>query len=269
VLKLRSTSRGIRLLFRAFPGRLGRPRGPDQPSQGFSPYSTSGPKSPLCAVFASLSAVPPSGFGYPRDGFLLSEPCRPCFVPTALLGFPLQSFSLSRSRAPFRAVASLPLCAFCPGETARSPCRSAPASPAVGRSLPSVGRCYLAERPVLPQAERTLDFEALLPAGVRSPSPGCYPRRESRCSLGVAPFGAFPLSAVGPASRSLPSCPWETFRRTLPGLQGVPGRRDWLPLTRLAARFRVPAPLGFSAAIRIGPRSSPCLAGFVSRQQHS
>jgi hypothetical protein len=39
--------------------------------------------------------VPPSGFGYPLDGFLPSVPCRPCFMPTALMGFTLRSFPLS------------------------------------------------------------------------------------------------------------------------------------------------------------------------------
>jgi len=38
--------------------------------------------------------VPPSGFDYPRDGFLLGEPCRPCFRSAALLGFALWSFTL-------------------------------------------------------------------------------------------------------------------------------------------------------------------------------
>jgi len=38
--------------------------------------------------------VPPSGFGYPRDGFLPSHPGRFCFIPTALMGFALRSFLL-------------------------------------------------------------------------------------------------------------------------------------------------------------------------------
>ena len=38
--------------------------------------------------------VPPSGFGYPLDGFLPSVPCRFCFTPAALLGFTLRSFLL-------------------------------------------------------------------------------------------------------------------------------------------------------------------------------
>ena len=40
--------------------------------------------------------VPPSGFGDPLDGLLLPSPCRPCFVPTALMGFTLRSFPLSK-----------------------------------------------------------------------------------------------------------------------------------------------------------------------------
>jgi hypothetical protein len=38
---------------------------------------------------------PPSGFGYPLDGFRPSEPGRPCFMPTALLGSltPFEAFS--------------------------------------------------------------------------------------------------------------------------------------------------------------------------------
>ena len=39
--------------------------------------------------------VPPSGFGYPLDGLLPSDPCQLCFTPTALLGFALRSFPLS------------------------------------------------------------------------------------------------------------------------------------------------------------------------------
>ena len=38
--------------------------------------------------------VPPSGFGYPLDGFLPSIPCRFCFAPAALMGLTLRSFLL-------------------------------------------------------------------------------------------------------------------------------------------------------------------------------
>jgi hypothetical protein len=36
--------------------------------------------------------VPPSGFGYPRDGLLPSNPCRFYFAPAALVGLTLRSF---------------------------------------------------------------------------------------------------------------------------------------------------------------------------------
>jgi hypothetical protein len=38
--------------------------------------------------------VPPSGFGYPRDGLLPSHPRRFCFTPAALMGLTLRSFLL-------------------------------------------------------------------------------------------------------------------------------------------------------------------------------
>jgi hypothetical protein len=37
---------------------------------------------------------PPTGFGYPLDGLRSPHPGRPCFMPTALLGFTLRSFLL-------------------------------------------------------------------------------------------------------------------------------------------------------------------------------
>jgi hypothetical protein len=43
--------------------------------------------------------APPSGFGYPLDGFLPSRSCRLCFVPAALMGFALRSFFLLRGIA--------------------------------------------------------------------------------------------------------------------------------------------------------------------------
>jgi hypothetical protein len=39
--------------------------------------------------------VPPTGFGYPLGGLLPPSPCRPFFVPAALLGFALRSFLLT------------------------------------------------------------------------------------------------------------------------------------------------------------------------------
>jgi len=39
---------------------------------------------------------PPSGFDYPLGGFRPPNPCRPCFVSAALMGFALRSLPLSR-----------------------------------------------------------------------------------------------------------------------------------------------------------------------------
>jgi hypothetical protein len=56
-------------------------------------------------------SVPPSGFGYPLDGFLPSNPVRFCFTPAALLGFApskhhlptgIQTFPPERTHLPFR-----------------------------------------------------------------------------------------------------------------------------------------------------------------------
>jgi hypothetical protein len=49
----------------------------------------------VAASFPKLAALPPSGFGYPHDGFIPPKPGRFCFVPAALLGFALRSFPLS------------------------------------------------------------------------------------------------------------------------------------------------------------------------------
>jgi len=59
------------------------------------PYSTCRLEGPLQAGMPSRY-VPSSGFGYPRDGSLPSDPCRFCFAPAALLGFTLRSSALER-----------------------------------------------------------------------------------------------------------------------------------------------------------------------------
>jgi hypothetical protein len=56
-----------------------------------------------CRGVSTLRYVPPSGFGYPLDGLLPPSPCRPCFVPAALMGFTLRSLPLSRGIQPFPA----------------------------------------------------------------------------------------------------------------------------------------------------------------------
>jgi len=55
--------------------------------------------------------VPPAGFGYPLGGLLPPGPRRPCFMPTALLGFALRSFLLPTRRSP-RFRRSQPTCRF-------------------------------------------------------------------------------------------------------------------------------------------------------------
>jgi hypothetical protein len=59
------------------------------------PYSTSRIKGPPHAG-SPTRYVPPSGFGYPLDGFLPSIPCRFCFTPAALVGFTLRSLLLPK-----------------------------------------------------------------------------------------------------------------------------------------------------------------------------
>jgi len=61
----------------------------------------------LLAKLAALRYVPSSGFGYPLDGLLPPSPCRPSFMPAALMGFALRSFvpsgrypPVSRSKGP-------------------------------------------------------------------------------------------------------------------------------------------------------------------------
>jgi hypothetical protein len=47
-----------------------------------------------CTRASPARYVPPSGFDYPLDGFLPSNPSRFCFTPTALTGFALRSVPL-------------------------------------------------------------------------------------------------------------------------------------------------------------------------------
>jgi hypothetical protein len=83
------------------PAKPGRPAAANQPlSWTFLPYSTSGTEDP---PYAGVPAryVPPSGFGYPLDGFRPSDPCRFCFTPAALVGFTLRSFLLAKGNRHF------------------------------------------------------------------------------------------------------------------------------------------------------------------------
>jgi hypothetical protein len=124
------------------------------------PTAHSGGKGPLNTGHAKARYAPPSGFGYPRDGFLPLSPRRACFVPTALLGLiPSKRSPPARWRKRFRNPRTcLPLAAT------RSP---------AGRTERTGASCT--------------DFQALTPAEV----PGC-PRavspRLAGCSPGIPPF---------------------------------------------------------------------------------
>jgi hypothetical protein len=105
--------------------------------------------------------VPPSGFGYPLDGFLPSNPRRLCFAPAALLGFTLRSFLLSKG-----------IRAFPPG------CTHVPFLPAV----------------ILPQCDRAEDRAAV--SGLRPFRESLAPDRAfnataAGCSPGFRPSRAF------------------------------------------------------------------------------
>jgi len=64
-------------------------------SQASSPFSTCqlGRSTEPRALPARYG--PPSGFGYPLGGLIPPEPGRPCFMPTALMGFTLRSVPLA------------------------------------------------------------------------------------------------------------------------------------------------------------------------------
>jgi hypothetical protein len=64
-------------------------------SWALGPFSTSGIEDPQGASTPAHTG-PPSGFDYPLDGFIPSNPCRFCFAPTALMGFTLRSLLLSK-----------------------------------------------------------------------------------------------------------------------------------------------------------------------------
>jgi hypothetical protein len=70
--------------------------------------------------------VPPSGFGYPLDGLLPPSPRRPCFMPTALLGFrPSEHFP--PERYPGRFHLGLTRLPFCPPDVPSENPRAGPA----------------------------------------------------------------------------------------------------------------------------------------------
>jgi hypothetical protein len=140
---------------------------------------------------SSSRYVPSSGFGYPLDGLLLPSPCRVCFAPTALLGFTLRSFPLSKG---IRDV------------TARKhPHAVFPAGIAVTRVTTLPGK---------PRLLGFHPFESPLRSGV------CLAHRVAGCSPGFLPFQGILARAL---SRDFSRSPLTRFSRPLP--EGKAGRR--------------------------------------------
>ena len=100
--------------------------------------------------------APPSGFGYPLDGFIPRCPGRFCFTPAALLGFPFGAFSLREVDARFHA----------PEPTYRWPLRYFPAAAGAG--------------------PKYLGFWALTLPRVPCETP-CFWHGSTGCSLGFHP----------------------------------------------------------------------------------
>jgi hypothetical protein len=166
--------------------------------------------------------VPPSGFGYPLDGFLPSIPRRFSFTPAALLGFTLRSFLPPRGRRTF-------------------PYRRDP------RTVPPAGgtTCQAEGRPRRPRflgftSRKSLATErgfststaggspGFDPSRVRSRQPGPGFRPTSSLALCLPAF--FRVAAGAPEYRSATAC-----LRSSPRVQSQEGvRRD---------PSRVPAPV--------------------------
>jgi hypothetical protein len=92
-------SSSLLLPLESYPATPTRPAATDQVlSWALVPYSTSGIEDPLRAGMPTRYG-PPSGFGYPLDGFRPAIPCRFYFTPAALLGFTLRRFPLSEGIA--------------------------------------------------------------------------------------------------------------------------------------------------------------------------
>jgi len=92
-------SSSLLLPLESYPATPTRPAATGQVlSWALVPYSTSGIEDPLHAGMPTRYG-PPSGFGYPLDGFLPAIPCRFCFTPAALMGFTLRRFLLTEGIA--------------------------------------------------------------------------------------------------------------------------------------------------------------------------
>jgi hypothetical protein len=125
--------------------------------------------------------VPPSGFGYPLDGLRPSRPRRPCFMPTALMGF-ITPFGAFPSR-------KVPEGITLPGEPA---CRY----PIVTPSGEPSGRT---DRPRLPGFD---------PSGSPSPSPSRLALGRAGCSPGIWSFLGLSTGRLDRVSPALLSHAW-------------------------------------------------------------
>jgi hypothetical protein len=138
-----------------------------QLSWGFVLYGTPEPEG-----FTTCGALPLTPLrsayrvSHPLDGFHPLEPTRPCFMPGAPMRFSLRGLSPLTSRAPLGAVASPPF----------QPPRST-------------------ENQSPPSERSVCGLEALLPPGIRTLEPWCYPGLSADAPLGFRPSEAFPPPA--------------------------------------------------------------------------
>jgi hypothetical protein len=146
------------------------------------PSALSGTEDPHTRVCLTRFG-PPSGFGCPLDGFRPSEPGRPCFMPTALLGF-LTPFGAFSSRKVPEAITP-------PGGPA---CRQ----PVV---TPSGEPSSRTDRPRLP---------GLDPFGSPSLRPALLTPSDAGCSLGLYPFQGFLPASLNRVSPGLLPRAWPT-----------------------------------------------------------
>jgi hypothetical protein len=87
----------FRLPLELHPANPSRPAAADRLlSWTFLPFSTYSTRRSTRCGLSTTHFVPPTGFGHPLGGFLPPSTGRLCFTPTALMGFALRSFPLSK-----------------------------------------------------------------------------------------------------------------------------------------------------------------------------